>query len=546
LDEPGGRLIRLIGAALPAVVAGALPLLFIPISVDSFILPRASLVLIGAGLGVVLTGWLRLRGEVLAGLGPLRWAALAVAGAAVLAAALSVSPWLSLVGSYSRYESLPMRLAYLGLFASAVWLLRSTADRQRVVSWFLAGCSLAAGEAVWQWGCGVLGVTECRVDRPDGNLGQPNLLGALLAMAVVLALVRAWRDRLWRPLLLLLVAGLGVCTSRSGWLGAVAGAGTWAALSLPGRRLALATLAGGALVSGLALLFLAAGPMRHLNADTGSARVGVWSDTVRVVAARPLTGWGEEGFGLVFGRYQSADWEPGHAFDRAHSQPLDLLAGQGVLGLGACVWLWGILWLRVWRGRLAPGDPVPALGGALAAYAVWSLVNFDWAPATGPAWLLAGVAWSAVGSRWGRSSVAVALPDRSASGLARLFPALAGTAVGVVSWVLALPPLVADLHYYDQRPAAAVQAWPWQARYHQALADALQGPERLEELRTAARLGSTDPSLWIALGDAEDAAGNHAAARRAWRQALDIYPYDETARKRLGVGARGGYSSSSS
>jgi Flp pilus assembly protein TadD len=117
-----------------------------------------------------------------------------------------------------------------------------------------------------------------------------------------------------------------------------------------------------------------------------------------------------------------------------------------------------------------------------------------------------------------------------------MLPALAGTAVGLLAWLLAVPPQIADLHYYEQRPAAAAQAWPWQARYHQSLAETLQGPERLQELRTAARLGSTDQSLWIALGDAEEASGNHAAARRAWRQALDIYPYDETARKRLGPG----------
>jgi O-antigen ligase len=546
LSEPGGRLIRLVGSGLPAVVAGAVPVLFIPISVDSFILPRASLALIGAGLGTALAGWLSLRGELPAGLGRLRWAALAVAGAALLSAAFSISPWLSLVGSYSRYESLPMRLAYLGLFASAVWLLRSGADRERVISWFLAGCSLAAVEAVWQWGCGAFGAIDCRVDRPDGNLGQPNLLGALLAMAVVLALARAWRDRRWWPLLLPLAAGLAVCTSRSGWLGATAGVGTWAALSLPGRRAALATLAGGAAVTGVAFLFLATGPLRQLNADTGSARVGVWSDSLRVIAARPLTGWGEEGFGLVFGRYQSADWEPGHAFDRAHSQPLDLLAAQGLPGLMACAWLWGAVWLGIWRGRLAPDGPLPALGGALAAYAVWSLVNFDWAPATAPAWLLAGVAWSGVVSGRVPTAGSPTPPVRRAGGPARLIAALAGTALALLSWLLALPPLIADLHFYGQRPAAAVLAWPWQARYHQALADAVRGPQRLEQLRTAARLGSTDPSLWIALGDAEEASANHAAARRAWRQALDIYPYDETARKRLGVTARDDYSSSSS
>src|SRR5439155_619903 len=33
----------------------------------------------------------------------------------------------------------------------------------------------------------------------------------------------------------------------------------------------------------------------------------------------------------------------------------------------------------------------------MAAYLAWSLLNFDWAPATGPFWLLAGAAWVVVG-----------------------------------------------------------------------------------------------------------------------------------------------------
>ena len=66
-----------------------------------------------------------------------------------------------------------------------------------------------------------------------------------------------------------------------------------------------------ALTIGAALLVLAAAvvvlsPLRGLNQDTGDARLGVWRDSLRVVAARPLTGWGEDTMGLVFGRFQTA------------------------------------------------------------------------------------------------------------------------------------------------------------------------------------------------------------------------------------------------
>ncbi|HXM55323.1 MAG TPA: hypothetical protein VOB72_08030, partial [Candidatus Dormibacteraeota bacterium] len=94
-----------------------LPTLFIPVSVDAYVLPRISLTLAGGGL-LAAAGLVAGRRA----LGPLRWPALAAAGAAVLAAALSVAPALSLAGAYGRYESLPVRLAYLGLFAGAAWL----------------------------------------------------------------------------------------------------------------------------------------------------------------------------------------------------------------------------------------------------------------------------------------------------------------------------------------------------------------------------------------------------------------------------------------
>ena len=148
-------------AWLVASVAGLLPVFFIPVAVDGFILPRAFLALVG-GAAVFGAGLLWGRRS-LGRLGP---PAAAVTLAAVLAGALSIAPNLSLVGAYGRCESLPMRLAYVGLLCGAAWL----GERQRVVNAFLAGCGLASLETVAQALMGAL-------PRPDGNLGQPNLLG---------------------------------------------------------------------------------------------------------------------------------------------------------------------------------------------------------------------------------------------------------------------------------------------------------------------------------------------------------------------------------
>src|ERR1700693_1878587 len=96
-------LLERLGGFLPAAVALALPTVFIPIAVDSYILPRVAVVIAGAGLGVGIALLLR------AGPGrvSLRWPPLAAGCAPLVAFAFSVSWPVSLAGSYTRYESLP-------------------------------------------------------------------------------------------------------------------------------------------------------------------------------------------------------------------------------------------------------------------------------------------------------------------------------------------------------------------------------------------------------------------------------------------------------
>src|SRR5258708_3441323 len=165
-----------LGTYLPAAILLALPTVFIPSLIDSFILPRASILIIGACIGAGLA--LLLPGG--PGLGRLRLPLLAAATAALVAFAFSMSWPLSLAGAYTRYESLPIRLSYLGLLAVPVWLLRGERSRELAVGAFVFGTSVASLEAVLQAAGGV-------GFRADGHGGKPNPLGALHTMAVPLA-----------------------------------------------------------------------------------------------------------------------------------------------------------------------------------------------------------------------------------------------------------------------------------------------------------------------------------------------------------------------
>ena len=501
------QLLERIGGYFPSAAALGLPVVFIPILGDLYILPRASIVIAGACLG---TG-LALLTPTTSPLGAIRWPLVAAAAAAVLALAFSVSWPLSLAGSYTRYESLPTRLAYIGLLASTAWLVRTEGQRRVLVGAYVGGCSIAAIEALF--------MAYSHVPfRPDGNLGNANLLAALLVMALPLALDGArrasdWWLAAWAAAIVVLAAGLYVTTSRSGGLGAVAAVATLVLFSVPRRF--VPHVAGAAAALMIASVRFVQVYLNRLNSDPAELRLGLWRDGLHLVAARPLTGWGEDTTGLVFGRYLSQDYATLVTFDRVHSGPLDLAAMQGVLGLAATGLVVAIVLVFAWRNRSLPG--VGTLAAALVGYSVWVTFNFDWSPATGAFWLLAGALWSAfstprsagrfgVGGRLWRPAVAILL-------------ALAAIPLAVL-------PILADAWYVQGRADLAARADPLQAQYHWAIGSP-------SELRAAASLGETDPGMYVELGDAELRLGDRNAARSAYERALEIDPFYTPASQRL-------------
>jgi O-antigen ligase len=518
-------LLERLGGFLPAALTLALPTVFIPGAVDSFILPRASLVIAGACLGIGLA--LLVPGRL--GLGALRWPMVAAVAATIIAFFFSVSWPLSFAGSYTRYESLPIRLSYLGLLATAVWLLRDERSRSRVIPAFVFGTSVACLEALWQWATGA-------GFRPDGNLGNANLLGALIAMALPLAVARGLRGGRfalpWSVGVAVMVGGLIVSTSRSGGLGALAGCLALAVFAFRGRIAAGVAGASAGLIA-TALLAIVLSPLRLLNNDPGPIRLQLWPDAVRMVAARPLTGWGQDTTGLVLGRFLSADWLPGITIDRAHSGPLDMAAMQGLLGLAALGWVLLVVFREAWRWRFS--GSVGPLAAAGIGYTAWVLFNFDWAPATGVFWLLAGIAWSGI-----RAAQTDVLP--ATDGPAQVVhpgPVLSFGAVALALaavWLSAMP-LLADVWYSHGRLDLAVIADPLQPHYHRLLGESLVATGAVHrgvyEMGLAARFGEPDPWLYLELGDAEQRLGESALARGYYRTALVIDPYFGPAHQRL-------------
>jgi O-antigen ligase len=270
-----------------------------------------------------------------------------------------------------------------------------------------------------------------------------------------------WRWPLWLLVMLVLAAGLLVSTERAGWLAALVASAVVVLARVP--RAWRVPSAATFVLAGAGAAALVLGPLGQLHSDPLGVRTQLWALTVPMIEARPLLGWGEDTFGLAFAPYAHG-YLPGVVFDRAHSQVLDLLAAQGVAGLAANAWFWGALAWGV-RSRW-PREESPALTAALLAYAIWAVVNFDWVPVTGPAWLLAGVVWSV--------GVGYSPPSQERAGHAaplRLTAAVIATVAAIAFGVL---PIIADNAYYRGDARLAVTLDPVQARYHSALAENLE------------------------------------------------------------------------
>jgi tetratricopeptide (TPR) repeat protein len=221
-------------------------------------------------------------------------------------------------------------------------------------------------------------------------------------------------------------------------------------------------------------------------------------------------------------------------YDRTHSGILEVGATQGVVGLIALTLILVVLFRGVYRHRLT--DPVASLGAACVGYTIWVLFNFDWAPATGAFWLLAGTLWSAVRSADVDQIAPSAAPVPEA-GAPAPWRSAAAIVLALAAIALGALPLLADAWYLQGRAELAVRIDPLQARYHWALGQGFVAhgspAQGVVEMRRAADLGETEPGLYVELGDAEAQLGRIADARGDYRRALVIDPYYAQATQRL-------------
>lgn len=279
------------------------------------------------------------------------WAAGALWLIVLLSAALSVDPLRSLIGSYGDYAGLLSFLAatVIGLGAAALPWEEQWPRVARAVSIALV---IASAYGLAQ----VAGLDFVAIDagsnleRLRSTLGNSSNMGVWALLAVPLAAERVLRDRLlaWR-----VTAGAGcvlalpvvlMTQSRGAWAGALAAVVVAVGLLLlrrGDRRTTLRAIGAAVAVVALAAAGIALVPAlrERLNPARNATivwRLGVWGATTRMVADRPLLGWGPGSFRYVYPTYrpprlEPREWPEGVTAD-AHNLVLSVAASAGVPG----------------------------------------------------------------------------------------------------------------------------------------------------------------------------------------------------------------------
>ncbi|MGE5408468.1 MAG: O-antigen ligase family protein [Syntrophothermus sp.] len=208
--------------------------------------------------------------------------------------------------------------------------------------------------------------------RVNSVFWDPNIYGRYLALVVVVvATALLWsRDRrdfwLLAGAVLVLWIGLAQTFSQSSFLALLAGLAALAAIRWSWRLTLAAVLVG--LVGAVLVVMLVGGKgfdLGRLNVDT-SGRAHLVSGGLRLFGERPLWGYGAGSFQRAYSEHQARSNLP---VSISHTEPVTILAEQGLLGIAAYVALVAVaLWAMASGIRGPPSAERAGRAAVLAAF----------------------------------------------------------------------------------------------------------------------------------------------------------------------------------
>jgi O-antigen ligase len=353
-----------------------------------------------------------------------------------LADAFGAHPFKSFWSNYERMDGFITLVHLFAYFVTATAVLNTEKLWERLFQTSL-GVSVVMGIHGVSQALGVATVSEgfSSASRVDASFGNPIYFAVFMLFHVgIAALLWVWSwqkrkegSRLWISVLygsIMVFDGLVLFLTgtRGAMLGILGGFLLGAAILAFSSR----TWRWHAVTALLALLLLAGvfwsvrdaawiqriPPLQRLASisledNTTKARIMNWGTAWQGVKERPILGWGQEHFAIVFDNYYNPKmYAQEQWFDRVHNIVFDWLIAAGFLGLfsylglfGAAAWL---LWRRDVRGGalFSPLERAIVLG-MLAGYFVHTFFVFD----NVSSYLLFGTVLAFVAARAGHVAV---------------------------------------------------------------------------------------------------------------------------------------------
>lgn len=107
------------------------------------------------------------------------------------------------------------------------------------------------------------------------------------------------------------------------------------------------------------------------------ARGYIWPMAIEGFKERPILGWGQEGFNVVFNKHYNPEMDQEQWFDRTHNVLLDWLIAAGLLGALLYMSIYAAVIFRLWKSETFTFAEKSILIGLFAAYFFHNMFVFD-------------------------------------------------------------------------------------------------------------------------------------------------------------------------
>lgn len=582
-SEKGQKLSDIIYWGIVALVF-LLPLAYSTLVYNTFTVVKATLLLIATFSFLLL--WLlkiNIEGSFCFKRSPLDLPVLCFAAVAVLSTLFSVNPLLSLFGAHNRNEGLLTILSYVFVYFLATNFINDKKKISHLLQAILFSSVLVSIFGILErfgvdWFSlylkfvGFTPTGPSLFPRPFPSLGNPAFLGAFLVLVIPVAISFFLNSNeikgklLYGSILSLATLALIFTNTRAAWLGFLISIIFYLILvpkkMLWQKRTDLLVFILTSLVVVVLLIIVfyptasqiitSIGARAVSSVEVGERSVAIrlelWKSSIRLIAKKPILGYGLETFKGVFPPFRSQLLVREIAVaDRPHNQLLYLAASMGILGLISFLWI--ILChfrvgLHYYRKIDDEKNHLFLLGIRAATFAYLVQEQFLMSlPGVTPIFFAMLALPTCLAAREERQSSST--PNVFLLRMVSIFCIVAillvmgfSSSLFIADYFYRNGEIARSYHHYLDAITSFQQAIslnPAINEYRRALAesyfaqaldtsDQSWARESIETYREGVRFDPLDKDMWMGLGDMYSYQSSHKEANWAYRKALEVYP----------------------